>query len=72
MQNLQLRKIRLTHLSCLKKAILLQKDILNEGRAKLPYEDHLQHTSLTEVSVNTKDCKLAKEREACGLEQQSI
>lgn len=46
----------------LKKAILLQKDTLNKGRAKPPCEKHLQHTSLTEISVYAKNSKLTKER----------
>lgn len=42
--------------------MLLQKDILNKGRTKPPYEKHLQHTSLTEISVYAKNCKLTQER----------
>lgn len=42
-------------------------DILNKRRAKSPYEKHLQHTPLTEISVSAEKCTLIRKRKACGL-----
>lgn len=40
--------------------------ILNKRRAKSPYEKHLQHMSLTEISVSAKYRMLIRKRKACA------
>lgn len=42
-------------------------DILNKRRDKSPYEKHLKHTPLTEISVSAENRKLIRKRKACGL-----